>query len=231
MTKKKSTYSDYPSSIINNRQPQGLKSNHASNDYTLSQYHSQNKSLDQLDSSIQFRNQEVDVTNDFSNHFQNPQVSTHKIYVHSMLPSATSDEHSSMQKVDNYLTTDPCKSYTTFSPSITNSERDKQRVAYQAEFTVKSNSGNPTTLGLGGFSRSAMAKSVSTLPTDSSMPVAFHNPSSHNFETAFYQSPMTKSFSNFSIGHDEASYSPKQYFCQDYVECQVKKYFLLKLSF
>ena len=217
---KKQPYSEY-SNIANHRQPQGLKPNITPNEDSSYRYRSHNnKSFDYLSSS---RNQGCEFPSDFPNQFQNPQISTHKIYVHSMTPTQPnqSDDFSQMPKVESYSmqmyndTVDPCKSFTTFTPSMTHSERDKQRVSYQSEFTVKNNSDNPATLGPYGYCDSQMARSYSNIPTNVSTPAAFQNQSSNNFSTTFYQ---TKSYSNFSNSPENANFSQNQYYCNDYQE-------------
>lgn len=209
--------------MSSHRQSQGLKPKSTTQyDHNSAQYQYKNKSNDFVEPLYQQRHQGVDFTSDYPSHFQNPQISTHKIYVHSMTPAPqpthTQELNSITQKSDNYITTDPCKSYSTFSPSATHSDQEKQQMGYQAEFTVKSGSGNPLALGHGGYSSSPIAKSFSSIPTNASMPAAFQNHSSNSFGANIYQSPATKSYTNFSAPTDEKYYIQGHYYPQEYRE-------------
>lgn len=79
---------------------------------------------------------------DLPPHYQNPQVSTNKIYVQNMTPQPTThlQDEITTKSGDDYSYMDGNKSYTTFSTSpFTKSERERNRFSggYHSEFTVK----------------------------------------------------------------------------------------------
>lgn len=176
---------------------------------------------------------------DIPHHFQAPQVSTHKIYVNSMTPTPTPMQHRQLHyqapsrspdsssainytpnsSAGNYPIVNMSKSYT----SMAHSGRDKQRVAYMAEFTVKNGqttSNQPAqhySSGQGGLAGSPqMAKSYSCITTNTAIP--YQNQSTANICAAICHTPMAKSYSNFSACVEDANntnYSQKNLYYQD----------------